>query len=205
MADWTDRIARGELPSKPRRPQGVERNVVISQWDWADPKAYLHDGVEPIEETQRQMPTVMYTAPPELSTDYLPVLDPNDQVRSARCLFLFLIQVRNLLGRCCTTLRHIGATPLYGTAKPMFTTRCLDKEGRVDPQPALPSDNPDFCKVGSNHPSAKAFPVDKSSRHLGVYDPKTRKYTPINTCFSTHHLMFAEDENNTLWTSGGGT
>jgi hypothetical protein len=21
----------------------VERNVVITQWDWADPKAYLHD------------------------------------------------------------------------------------------------------------------------------------------------------------------
>src|SRR6188472_198324 len=34
MADWTDRIAQGELPSKPSRPQGLERNVVISQWDW---------------------------------------------------------------------------------------------------------------------------------------------------------------------------
>ena len=29
--------------------------------------------------------------------------------------------------------------------------------------------------------------------------------TPINTCFGTHHLMFAEDADNTLWTSGGGT
>jgi hypothetical protein len=37
-----------------------------------------------------------------------------------------------------------------------------------------------------------------------MYDPKTKKYTTINTCFSTHHLMFAEDSNNTLWTSGGG-
>src|SRR5512145_1471618 len=35
FADWTDRIARGELPSSaPRRPQGIERNVVITQWDW---------------------------------------------------------------------------------------------------------------------------------------------------------------------------
>src|SRR4029077_2815337 len=33
FADWTDRIAAGELPSaKPQRPQGVERNVVISMW-----------------------------------------------------------------------------------------------------------------------------------------------------------------------------
>ena len=31
FADWTDRIAAGELPkSKPSRPQGVERNVVIT-------------------------------------------------------------------------------------------------------------------------------------------------------------------------------
>jgi hypothetical protein len=50
----------------------------------------------------------------------------------------------------------------------------------------------------------QSFPVDKSYRQLGMYDPKTGKYTPINTCFSTHHLMFAEDDNNTLWTSGGG-
>src|SRR5438876_1834577 len=42
FADWTDRIAAGELPPAPPRPEGLERNVVITQWDWADPKAYLH-------------------------------------------------------------------------------------------------------------------------------------------------------------------
>src|ERR1043166_6156849 len=45
FAAWTDRIAPGELPPAPPRPQGIERNVVITQWDWADPKAYLHDEV----------------------------------------------------------------------------------------------------------------------------------------------------------------
>ena len=34
---------------------------------------------------------------------------------------------------------------------------------------------------------------------------KSGKLTHISTCFSTHHLMFAEDSNNTLWTSGGGS
>jgi hypothetical protein len=38
FADWTDRIANGEVPAAPRRPQGIERNVVITQWDWADQK-----------------------------------------------------------------------------------------------------------------------------------------------------------------------
>src|SRR5438105_217754 len=46
FADWTDRIAGGELPfEKPRRPQGIERNVVITMWDWSTNKAYLHDAI----------------------------------------------------------------------------------------------------------------------------------------------------------------
>ena len=54
FADWTDRIAAGELPPGPPRPQGVERNVVITEWDWADPKAYLHDEIA----TDKRNPTV---------------------------------------------------------------------------------------------------------------------------------------------------
>ena len=37
-----------------------------------------------------------------------------------------------------------------------------------------------------------------------MYDPATGKFTLISTCFPTHHLIFAEDANNTLWTSAGG-
>ena len=36
-----------------------------------------------------------------------------------------------------------------------------------------------------------------------MYDPETRKFELIDLCFSTLHLMFAEDKNNTLWFSGG--
>ena len=46
FADWTDRIAAGELPAdKPQRPQGIERNVVVTVWDWGSPKMYLHDQI----------------------------------------------------------------------------------------------------------------------------------------------------------------
>ncbi len=45
FANWTDRIKAGAVPPAPPRPQGLERNVVITQWDWADPKHYLHDEV----------------------------------------------------------------------------------------------------------------------------------------------------------------
>ena len=37
-----------------------------------------------------------------------------------------------------------------------------------------------------------------------MYDPKTKQFTLIDTCFGTHHLQFAEDANHTLWTSSGG-
>ncbi len=204
FADWTDRIAQGELPSKPKRPEGVERNVVISQWDWADPKAYLHDVVS----TDRRNPTtnangLLYGAT-ELSTDYLPVLDPITSKLSQVPLSVLDSNTQSASGDVVQRSAYWGDTAIWNSKtnvhNPMF-----DKEGRVWITATVrPSDNPNFCREGSDHPSAKAFPVDKSYRQLGVYDPRSGKYTPINTCFSTHHLMFAEDANNTLWTSGGG-
>ena len=54
-ADWTDQIAAGELPAAaPARPQGKERNVVVTMWDWSDPKVYLHDEIA----TDKRNPTV---------------------------------------------------------------------------------------------------------------------------------------------------
>ena len=43
-----------------------------------------------------------------------------------------------------------------------------------------------------------------SGRVRLLYDPETEQLSHISTCFGTHHLMFAEDADNTLWTSGGG-
>src|SRR5262245_43483193 len=55
FADWTERVAKGELPkNKPPRPQGVERNIVVTTWDWGDPKKYLHDLIA----SDRRYPTV---------------------------------------------------------------------------------------------------------------------------------------------------
>src|SRR5438046_8670097 len=64
--------------------------------------------------------------------------------------------------------------------------------------------NPAFCQKGSDHPSAKLFPLERTNRSLTFLDPKTMKYTFVDTCFQTHHLQFAYDANETVWTSGGG-
>jgi len=76
FADWTDRLAAGELPLTPPRPQGVERNVVISEWDWADPKTYLHDEIATDKRNPALNANGLIYGAPELSADYLPVLDP---------------------------------------------------------------------------------------------------------------------------------
>jgi hypothetical protein len=205
FADWTDRIAAGEVPPAPPRPQGIERNIVITQWDWADPKAYLHDVVS----TDRRKPTVnanglLYGAL-EASADYLPVLDPVRHSASKVPL-----TVRDPATRPATPPTMPQPSPYWGdeaiwTSKNNVHNPMLDGRGRVWITSAVrPPENPPFCQQGSTHPSAKLFPVARAGRHLQVYDPKTKELKHISTCFSTHHLMFAEDANNTLWTSGGG-
>lgn len=206
FADWTDRIADGEIPGQaPPRPSGIERNVVITQWDWADPKAYLHD----VAASDRRNPTVNANGPLygalELSADYLPVLNPdaNDTSRIP-------LTVRDPDTEAAAGTEVVQPSPYWGDeaiwdSKANVHNPMLDGRGRVWITATVrPPENPDFCRIGSDHPSAKLFPLDRASRHLGMYDPTTKKYTHISTCFSTHHLMFAEDENNTLWTSGGG-
>jgi hypothetical protein len=80
----------------------------------------------------------------------------------------------------------------------------MDEKGRVWFTARIrPAANPAFCKQASTHPSAKAFPLATSGRQLSMYDPASGKFTLISTCFSTHHLNFAQDADNTLWLSGG--
>ncbi|MGH9563173.1 MAG: carboxypeptidase-like regulatory domain-containing protein, partial [Terracidiphilus sp.] len=43
LSDWGQRIEAGELPPAPPRPTGIERNIVISQWDWGAPESFIHD------------------------------------------------------------------------------------------------------------------------------------------------------------------
>ena len=204
FGDWSTRIAHGELPAEaPPRPQGVERNVVITQWDWADPKAYLHDEIS----TDKRDPTVnangLIYGSPEESRDYLPVLDP----------------VHNATSRVETKYRDPD-TP--GQPKPLQPSNfwgdeaiwdshttvhnpMLDARGRLWFTARIRGMNdPDFCKAGSNLTSAKLTPVDRSGRQLEMYDPATKQIEMIDTCYGTHHLIFAEDANNTLWTSSGG-
>ncbi len=206
FADWTDRIAAGEYPlEQPRRPQNLEQNIVITQWDWADSKTYLHDEVS----TDKRDPTVNANGPIygalEASADYIPVLDPIQHVASR-----IGITVRDPATPFAAPQTGFKSSPYWGdeaiwNSKTNVHNPMLDHKGRVWLTSRVrPTENPTMCQEGSDHPSAKVFPVSRSFRHLAVYDPEVEEIKLIGTCFSTHHLVFAEDENHTLWTSGGG-
>jgi hypothetical protein len=203
--DWTDRIAAGELPfAKPERPQGIERNLVLTLWDWSTTTAYMHDLIG----TDRRRPTLfpngkLYGAP-EDSSDYVPVLDPNTHRVSE-----ILHPVRDPKTPS-SKANPMQPSPYWGD-KPIWDSKTsihnpiMDERGRVwfTARVRHPN-NPDFCKKGSSHASAKVFPINTAARHLSMYDPATSKWALISTCFPTHHLIFAEDANHTLWTSSGG-
>jgi hypothetical protein len=206
FGQWTDRIAAGELPvMQPPRPQGVERNVVITMWDWATPQAYLHDEIS----TDRRDPTVnahgLIYGSPELSTDFVPIIDPIKNAKSQ-----VKLPVRDPRTPNVAQDRIVAPSPYWGEEaiwngqasihNPMF-----DARGRVWFTARIrPADNPAFCKAGSDQPSAMLFPLQTSGRQAAMYDAGSGRFSLIDLCFTTHHLQFARDDNDTLWFSSGG-
>ena len=211
FGEWTDRIAEGELPfAKPPRPQGVERNIVVTTWDWSDGKKYLHDLIS----SDKRNPTVnaygLLYGSPEYATDHLPVLDP----KTAKVTYItpsIGADVPEALGPGHSAVEKPVAASAYWGMEKIWDTKfnnhndMFDAQGRVwmtgsNHAPGTPA----FCRKGSDNPNAKAFPIDINQRQLAVFDPKVQKFTFIDTCFGTHHLQFGFDKDNTLWTSGGG-
>ncbi len=212
FGDWTDRVAKGELPkNKPARPSGLERNLVVTTWDWSTPDKYLHDLIS----SDRRKPTVnaggkLYGSP-EYSTDMMPILDPKTHT-----VTYFKMPVADEKMPVSLGPGHAGAIEptapsAYWGDRVLWDTRAnnhnsmFDDKGRIWLAANVRGlANPDFCKKGSDHPSAKIFPIEQSSRQVAMLDPKTMKYSFIDTCFGTHHPQFGYDADNTLWLSGSG-
>jgi hypothetical protein len=182
LGDWTDRVAAGETPSWiPERPSGIERNVVATVRDWADPKSYLHD----LTSTDRRNPTLngygkIYGSP-ELSTDNFPILDPIANTDTT-----FRAPVRDPDTPTTNSAPVVQPSPYWGDERiwdsranshnPMF-----DHQGRVWYTARVRGPvNPDFCREGSDHPSAQLFPTERANRHVAVYDPSTEEYEFID-------------------------
>jgi hypothetical protein len=202
---WTDRIAEGELPfDKPERPKGIERNVVYTMWDWASPTHYQHDAISTDKRNPRVNANGLIYGSPEESTDLVPTLDPVRNVASTIRHPYLDPKTPSSEDATRGTSAYWGDEPIWDGHTSIHNVM-MDEEGKVWFTARLrPPENPDYCKQGSSHPSAKVDPQATSVRQLSRFDPTTGKWDLINTCFSTHHLYFAHDANNTLWMSAGG-
>ena len=202
--DWTDRIKNGEVPSAPPRPQGMERNVVITEWDWATPKEYFHDEISVDRRNASSNPNGLIYGVHEDGSDFITALDPNKNSFTQ-------IQIPVKPGTPMAEPEEVLEPSPYWGNEPVAISHAtahslmMDSKGRLWTAAATrPRENPDYCKKGSSDASAMVLPLANSSRQTNYYDPKTGKWTLVDLCTSTQHLMFAEDANNTLWFSNPG-
>jgi hypothetical protein len=185
FADWTMSIEKGALPPAPPRPTGKERNLVLSIYDFAGGH-FIHDEAT----SDKRDPTVNANGPVygvDSLMAYLAVLDPVSMKTEE-------IPVPGLL----TKGEQLKDT--LSVHNPM-----LDQKGRVW-MTMLGGEGTamDACADDKNGTSyAKYYPNPaKTTRRITLYDPKTKKIDVIPTCYSTHHINFGYDKDNTLYFSG---
>ena len=203
FADWTDRIAKGEVPPAPARPKGIERNIVVTLWDVGDDHSFMHDEIS----TDKNHPTVNAGGPVyAVSAGHgrLVVLDPKEN-----STFSIDIPTREPQEKVPSRFpkpamaslhwgnEHLWANPPYNPADPH--NPMLDSKGRVWMTSKIRSNqDPAWCSDPSNK-YAEWFPLRGSGRQASFYDPKTQKFTLIDTCYATHHLQFDNDPDETVY------
>lgn len=197
-ADWTDRIRAGETPPPPPRPAGIERNLVITLWDWGEAGTFVHDEVT----TDKRDPHVNAKGPlygvGQLSSELL-ITDPEKHTSTRLIVPTSVSGSSGVQPNKSETADGKHASRGADNHNPM-----MDQKGRVWMTSRVENKDavPVWCREDSQHPSAKYFPLHGSSRHASYYDPASQKFELIHTCYTTHHLQFANDEANTLWFSG---
>ena len=177
---------------------------MITQWDWGDQKSYMHDQVS----TDKRRPTVnangKHFGATEESADWFPVFDGTTNQPTRVTMPVRDAGMETTKNNTMAPSAYWGEEAIWDS-KTSTHSLIMDERGDVwyTSRVGVP-ENPKFCQAGSDHPSAKAFPLKESTRHLAVYNPKTGETKLVRTCFNTHHVVLGEDPDNTVWVSAGG-
>ncbi len=202
FADWTDRVAAGEVPPQPPRPEGVERNLVLTEWEWGNEQSYVHDEIA----ADRRNPTIgargrVYGV--DFTNDALLWVDPVEHTTGRIPLPVLRPGAPSYMPQRVTT-----PSPYFGTEmlwnNPIHPHNpMMDHRQRVWMTAAVrPTENPSYCTGEGGNAYGQHHPLPRSTRQAAVFDPRTSRTTPVDTCFTTHHLQFAEDDDHTLYYSG---
>jgi len=204
FADWTDRIAKGETPAvKPPRPTGIERNVVVTLWDWGTDHSFMHDQVS----TSKQNPKLngggnLYAVSAGHGT--LVVLNP--KTNQTNEIEIPTREDRSTIGSRFPPPNppslwwgdaHLWNGPTYDPSDPH--NPMIDDKGRVWLTSKIRSRAPAWCSDATLNKSAAYYPLSGGGRQASYYDPKTQKFQLIETCYSTHHLQFDNDADSTVY------
>jgi hypothetical protein len=210
FADWSSRIAAGEVPPAPPRPQGIERNVVITLWDFGTETSFFHDVIS----TDERNPTANAYGPVyglDFSAGAIAILDPVKNTKATMIEVPLTNENDRKLLRTHTSLHVAAPSPYWGNEivwnDPVTVSMPhLDERGRLWFHTTTRVGIPDFCKSGSSNPFARNFPMPLGSQPQGAgnYDPKTGKFEMIDSCLSESHTRFASDEDRTLYASNNG-
>lgn len=198
---WTDRIAAGEVPSSvPSRPEGVERNVVLTLWEWGKETTFAHDDVP----GDKRDPLVNANGPVygiDWANDLLLIADTKDN--SVRQITIPNIDPDTPNGKTQTLLAPsvYWGDEIYWKGQAIPNHLAMDSEKRVwmaarfrpaEKQPA-------FC---ATHPSARLAPQKTGPRQIIWFDPEKEEFHNVDLCFDVHHVAFATDEDQTLYGNG---
>jgi hypothetical protein len=204
FADWGDRIAAGELPPVPARPQGAERNLVITLWDWSVRAAFLHAMIS----SNRLDPTVnaggaVYGT--DWSEGVLAIIDPLEHTHRMVKVPLPHEEDRAKLEPWSPQKQPFPST-YFGDeivwkdpVNPGPIT--MDKQGRIWFLAETRIGNPDYCKAGSSNRFAKNSPHELGGKGVDVYDPRTGTFGFIDLCVTATRVAFADDKDQTLYYS----
>src|SRR5207244_1713304 len=143
-------IAAGEVPKAPPRPTGIERNVVLTEWEWADEFAFVHDEVS----TDKRNPRVNANGPVygvDWGNDHFTIVDP---IANTAKMLKVPRREEGAAGRGTGNFqpyRYYGMQPVHtNPANPH--NPMIDKTGRVWITTSIRSaNNPAWCKEGSDN------------------------------------------------------
>jgi hypothetical protein len=199
FSDWIDRIAQGELPPAPPRPQGIDRNVVVTVWDWAERGAFLHALIS----TDRRNPSVNAYGPvygDDWFAGSLPTVDP---VKNTKATIPIPLPNEDDRKRLVSWAPQTQANPsMYFGDEVVWNAPlnpgsiAMDGKGRVWFNVQNSADEPAYCKSGSGNPYAKYSPRQSVGKGVDVYDPKTRKFEFVELCVTAERLVFSENAGN---------
>jgi hypothetical protein len=199
-ADWTDRIAAGEVPPAPPRPQGLERNLVLTMWDWGGPATFAHDELT----SDKRNPTANAYGPiygVDWGNDGFLTIDPLEHTATERRIPVLDPKVPPGKAQSMPVPSPYWGEQLYWYDPAITNHAAMDSKGRVwmSSRFRLPENQPGFC---ATHPSAALAPQPQSFRQIQYFDPKTREFKQVDICFDVHHVQFAKDADETLYGNG---